>query len=122
LLFGTGEKSLLTFLSKSTGPNFKELSKSREDALDLIVQYMKKLGRGVQDYVLAIKDCCLLICKREMNSSKVKAESLEPIMKIIQLRMKRFTAVSLGTPVLVPGVMESGSSYTNLFFLNKKLY
>jgi hypothetical protein len=97
MLFGSSEKSLINFISKTTGPNYKDISKAREDALDLVVQYTKKLGRGVQDYVLAIKECCYQTFRREMNSSKVKAECLEPIMKIVQLKLKRFTAESLGS-------------------------
>jgi hypothetical protein len=49
------DKSILNFLQRTATPKHKDLARAREHTFDFLGEYVKLLGKSVQEYALAIK-------------------------------------------------------------------
>jgi hypothetical protein len=97
------DKSLLLFLTKTTssdGTKFKELSRVRQEVLNVIGTVIHLCGRRIADYVLSIKEVILSVLRREW-SNQVKAACFVPLNRILLLRLHTLDAETLGVREMI---------------------
>src|SRR4051812_8094865 len=96
----TGDNNILSFLIKVIPFQDKQVVKTKEAVLIFINDYIKLLGKKIQDYAKEIKvrvgsiikltnsqETCFSIFRRE-QSNVVKIATFKPITKILELQLQ----------------------------------
>lgn len=86
LLFAS-DNNILKFLKKSVPNQDKDYVKTREGLLLFTAEYIKLIGKRVQEYALDIKDTCFSLFRRE-QSNLVKIASFKPLIKLLELKLQ----------------------------------
>jgi hypothetical protein len=86
LLF-TSDNNILKFLKKSVPNQDKDYVKTREGLLLFIAEYLKVIGKKVQEYALDIKETCFSLFRRE-QSNLVRIATFKPLIKLLELKLQ----------------------------------
>lgn len=79
------EVSLLEFIKKNRVESDRLIWKTTSNALDLVSDYIRERGVGIEEYIIEIKEICLQLMASSTKSSIVKEAALRPLIKMIEV-------------------------------------